>query len=256
MRIVRGLPSVAPERRPSAVALGVFDGVHLGHRVTLGAAVAHARATGWTAVAFTFEPHPFEVLQPDRAPQLITTLDERLELVAACGVDGAVVLDFTRELAAVEPEAFVKDVLVERLAAQQVIVGFNHRFGRGARGDADMLRDLGRGLGFSVDVVEPLTVDGAPVSSTAIRAALGRGDLEAAARMLGRPYTLPGKVVAGAGRGRTLGFPTANVAPDRPVLVAPGVYACTTEVAGQRRRAVVNVRGRPPFGADTLTVEA
>jgi len=256
MRIVRGLPSVAPERRPSAVALGVFDGVHLGHRVILGAAVAHARATGSTALACTFEPHPFEVLQPDRAPQLITTLDERLELVAACGVDGTVVLDFTRELAAVEPEAFVKDVLVDRLAARQVVVGFNHRFGRGARGDADLLRDLGGRLGFSVDVVEPLMVDGAPVSSTAIRAALGRGDLEAAARMLGRPYTLPGKVVAGAGRGRTLGFPTANIAPERPVLVAPGVYACTTEVAGQRQRAVVNVGVRPTFGEDTLAVEA
>ena len=171
MRIIRGLPSVPPERRPSAVALGVFDGVHLGHRAILGAAVAHARATGSPALACTFEPHPLEVLQPDRAPLPITTLDERLALIGACGVDGAVVLDFTRELAAVEPEAFVKDVLVDRLAAQQVIVGFNHRFGRGARGDADMLRDLGRGLGFSVDVIAPLMVDGAPVSSTAIRAA-------------------------------------------------------------------------------------
>src|SRR2546422_9216046 len=114
MRIVRGLPSVAPERRPSAVALGVFDGVHLGHRVILGAAVAHARATGSTALACTFEPHPFEVLQPDRAPQLITTLDERLELVAARGVGGAVVLDFTRELAAGEAPGVVENVLLGR----------------------------------------------------------------------------------------------------------------------------------------------
>ena len=256
MRIIRGLPSVPPERRPSAVALGVFDGVHLGHRAILGAAVAHARATGSPALACTFEPHPLEVLQPDRAPLPITTLDERLALIGACGVDGAVVLDFTRELAAVEPEAFVKDVLVDRLAAQQVIVGFNHRFGRGARGDADMLRDLGRGLGFSVDVIAPLMVDGAPVSSTAIRAALGRGDLDAADRMLGRPYTLPGKIVAGAGRGRTLGFPTANVAPDRAVLVAPGVYACRAEIGGQTRQAVVNVGVRPTFGEDALAVEA
>ena len=107
-----------------------------------------------------------------------------------------------------------------------------------------------------MDVVEPFMIDGAPVSSTAIRAALGRGDLDAAARMLGRPYTLPGKVVAGAGRGRTLGFPTANIAPDRPVLVAPGVYACTVDVAGQPRRAVVNVGVRPTFGEHTLAVEA
>ena len=256
MRIVRGLPSAPPDRRPSAVALGVFDGVHLGHRAILGAAVAHARAIGSPAVACTFDPHPLEVLQPDRGPLPITTLDERLELIAARGVDEAVVLAFTRELAAMEPEAFVKDVLVDRLDARQVVVGFNHRFGRGARGDAALLRELGARGGFGVDVIEPLTVDGVPVSSTAIRAALGRGDLEAAVRMLGRPYTLPGKVVAGAGRGRTLGFPTANIAPDRPVLVAPGVYACTVEVADQPRRAVVNVGVRPTFDEKTLAVEA
>jgi riboflavin kinase/FMN adenylyltransferase len=238
------------------VALGVFDGVHVGHRAILGAAVAHARASGGLAFVCTFEPHPLEVLQPGRAPLAITTLDERLELIAGCGVDGAVVLTFTRELAAVEPEAFVKDVLVDRLAARQVVVGFNHRFGRGARGDAALLRSLGAQHGFSVDVIEPLSVDGVPVSSTAIRAALERGDLASAERMLGRPYTLPGKVVAGAGRGRTLGFPTANIAPDRPVLVAPGVYACTAEVGGQGRRAVVNIGVRPTFGEDTLAVEA
>jgi len=256
MQIVRGLPSVPPERRPSAVALGVFDGVHLGHRAILGAAVAHARATGAPALACTFDPNPIDVLQPDRAPLPITTLDERLDLIAACGVDGTIVLTFTRELAAVEPEAFVKDVLVDRLAARQVVVGFNHRFGRAARGDAALLRELGARMGFNVDVVAPLTVDGVPVSSTAIRAALGRGDVDAAARMLGRPYTLPGTVVAGAGRGRTLGFPTANVAPGRPVLVAPGVYACTFEVGEQARRAVVNVGVRPTFGEATLAVEA
>jgi riboflavin kinase/FMN adenylyltransferase len=256
MRIVRGLPSAPPDRHPSAVALGVFDGVHLGHRAILGAAVAHARAEAAPAVACTFEPHPLEVLQPDRAPQPIATLEERLELIAECGIDAAVVLDFTPTLAIMEPEAFVKDVLVDRLVARHVVVGFNHRFGRGARGDADLLRDLGRGLGFAVDVIAPLSVDGAPVSSTAIRAALGRGDLDAAARMLGRPYTLPGKVVPGAGRGRTLGFPTANVAPDRPVLVVPGVYACRAEFAGRSERAVVNVGVRPTFGEDTLAVEA
>jgi riboflavin kinase / FMN adenylyltransferase len=196
------------------------------------------------------------VLQPGRAPMAITTLDERLELIAGCGIDGAVVLTFTRELAAVEPEAFVKDVLVDRLAARQVVVGSNHRFGRGARGDAALLRSLGAQHGFSVDVIEPLSVDGVPVSSTAIRTALGRGDLASAERMLGRPYTLPGKVVAGAGRGRTLGFPTANIAPDRPVLVAPGVYACAAEVGGQGQRAVVNIGVRPTFGEDTLAVEA
>ena|SRR5689334_13597666 len=256
MRIVRDLPSVLPDRRPSAVALGVFDGVHLGHRAILGAAVADARASATPALACTFEPHPMEILQPERAPLPITTLDERLTLIAECGVDEAVVLTFTQALAAVEPEAFVKDVLVDRLQARQVVVGYNHRFGRGARGDTALLRELGARHGFGVDVIPPLTVDGVPVSSTAIRGALGRGELDAAARMLGRPYTLPGNVVAGAGRGRTLGFPTANIAPDRPVLVAPGVYACTIQVGAQQQRAVVNIGVRPTFGEATLAVEA
>src|SRR6266702_1882334 len=143
MRTVQGLESYPPDLGPSAVALGAFDGIHLGHRAILGTAVAHARREKLQALACTFDPHPLEVLQPDRAPLPITTLDERLELIAACGVDEAVVLAFTRELAAMEPEAFVKDVLVDRLDARQVVVGFNHRFGRGARGDAALLRELG-----------------------------------------------------------------------------------------------------------------
>lgn len=256
MRIVRGLPPVPPDARPSAVALGVFDGVHIGHRAILGTAVAHAREAGMPAVACTFDPHPMEVLQPGRAPLAITTLDERLALIEGCGLDAAVVLPFTRELAAMEPEAFVKDALVTRLGARAIVVGFNHRFGRGARGDVGMLRSLGERLGFRTHIAEPLMVEGIAVSSTEIRAALQRGDLDAAARLLGRPYTLLGSIGHGAGRGRTLGFPTANLIPTRPVLVAPGVYACMAEVAGQKERAVVNVGVRPTFGEATLAVEA
>jgi riboflavin kinase/FMN adenylyltransferase len=256
MRIVRGFPPIPPEPRPSAVALGVFDGVHLGHRAILGLAVARARDAGLTAVACTFDPHPMEVLQPDRAPLAITTLEERLGLIEGCGVDETVVLPFTPGFAAMEPEAFVQDVLLARFGAREVVVGFNHRFGRGARGDVALLRTLGTRLGFRTHVAEPLVVAGVTVSSTEIRAALQRGDLDAAGRLLGRPYTLIGAVGRGAGRGRTLGFPTANLIPARPVLVAPGVYACMAEVAGQKERAVVNVGIRPTFGETTLAVEA
>jgi riboflavin kinase / FMN adenylyltransferase len=256
MRIVRGLPPVPPEAPPAAVALGVFDGVHLGHRAILGLAVSHAGAAGMRSIACTFDSHPMEVLQPGRAPLPITTLDERLVLIEGCGLDCAVVLPFTRELAAMEPEAFVKDVLVTRLGARDVVVGFNHRFGRGARGDASMLRTLGERLGFRTHVVEPLVVDGVAVSSTEIRAALQQGELAMAGRLLGRPYTLSGTIAHGAGRGRTLGFPTANLVPTRPVLAAAGVYACTAEVAGRKERAVVNVGVRPTFGETALAVEA
>jgi riboflavin kinase / FMN adenylyltransferase len=256
MRIVRGLPPVPPEAPPSAVALGVFDGVHLGHRAILGLAVSRAGEAEMRSVACTFDPHPMEVLHPGRAPLSITTLEERLALIEGCGLDATVVLPFTRDLAAMEPEAFVKDVLVTHLGARDVVVGFNHRFGRGARGDAALLRSLGERLGFRTHVAEPLMADGVAVSSTEIRAALQRGDLAVASRLLGRSYTLSGTIGHGAGRGRTLGFPTANVVPTRPVLVAPGVYACTAEVAGRKERAVVNVGVRPTFGETTLAVEA
>jgi riboflavin kinase / FMN adenylyltransferase len=208
------------------------------------------------SVACTFDPHPMEVLQPGRAPLPITTLDERLALIEGCGLEVAVVLPFTRQLAGMEPKAFVKDVLVARLGARDVVVGFNHRFGRGARGDAAMLRSLGERVGFRTHIAEPLLVDGVAVSSTEIRGALQRGDLGVAARLLGRAYTLSGTIAHGAGRGRTLGFPTANLLPARPVLTAAGVYACTAEVGGRKERAVVNVGVRPTFDETALAVEA
>ncbi len=256
MRIVRGLESVPPDARPSAVALGIFDGVHLGHRAILGTALTRARAAGLEAVACTFDPHPMEVLQPERAPRPITTLDERLALIGATGVDAVVVIAFSRDLAAIEPEAFVKDVLLARLHAREIVVGYNHRFGRGARGDARLLEALADRSGFLAHVVPPMTVEGAAVSSSEIRAALQRGDVTTAARDLGRPYAIAGTVTSGAGRGRTLGFPTANIASDRAVLVARGVYRGRVEVDGRPHSAVVNVGVRPTFGETTLAVEA
>jgi riboflavin kinase / FMN adenylyltransferase len=256
MRTIRGLESYPSEPRAAVVALGVFDGVHLAHRAILGAAVEHARDSGLAAVACTFDPHPMDVLQPGRAPAALGSLDERLDLIAATGVQATLVLEFTPELAAMEPEAFVKDVLVERLRAREVVVGFNHTFGQGARGDAGLLRALGERLGFRVQVVEQLLVDGVPVSSTEIRAALKSGQVERAARYLGRPYTVVGDVVEGARRGRTLGFPTANLRPDLPLLLPPGVYACLARVGGDPNPAVVNVGVRPTFGERALVVEA
>jgi riboflavin kinase / FMN adenylyltransferase len=256
MQIVRGLESFPPDARPSVVALGTFDGVHLGHRAILGTAVTHAREAGLQALACTFEQHPIEILQPARAPRSITTVQERLALIAGTGVDGVVVLSFTPELAAVEPEAFVKEVLLGRLRAQQIVVGFNHRFGRGARGDAALLQELASRLGFQAHVVPPLTVGGVPVSSSEVRTALQRGDVVAAARFLGRPYAIGGTVTSGAGRGRTLGFPTANLAPDGNLLIPRGVYGCLAHVDGVAHPTVVNIGVRPTFAETTLAIEA
>jgi riboflavin kinase/FMN adenylyltransferase len=256
MQIVRGLESFPPDAGPSAVALGAFDGIHLGHRAILGTAVTQARAGKLRAIACTFDRHPMEVLQPERAPLPITTLEERLELIAETGIDTTVVLPFTKAVASIEPKAFVQDVLIGTLKAREVIVGFNHRFGRGARGDADLLETLAAPLGFRAHIVPALLVDGVAVSSSEIRVALQRGDLPAAARLLGRPYSIRGEVVRGAGRGRTLGFPTANVKPDRPLGLPVGVYACRLAVGPGQHRAVVNVGFRPTFGETELAIEA
>ena len=256
MRIVRPLESFPPDARPSVVALGVFDGVHLGHRAILDTAVARAKKDGGTAVACTFDPHPAEVLQPERAPLPITTLDERVALIAESGIGLTVVVAFTPILAAMEPETFVSEILAGRLGAREVVVGFNHRFGRGARGDAQLLREIGIRVGMHAEIVPPLDADGTPVSSSAIRAALQGGDVASAAHMLGRPYFVSGNIVEGAGRGRSIGFATANLATDRPLLTPAGVYACRLSVGNVTHGAVVNAGVRPTFGEKVFTLEA
>jgi len=256
MQIVHGLESFPPDAGPSAVALGAFDGIHLGHRAILGTAVAQARQSRLGALVCTFDRHPMEVLQPERAPLPITTLDERLELIAGTGIDTTVVIPFTREVAGIEAKAFVQDVLIGTLKTREIVVGFNHRFGRGARGDARLLETLAVPLGFRAHIVPALLVDGVAVSSSEIRTALQRGDLPAAARLLGRPYSIRGEVVRGAGRGRTLGFPTANVKTERPLGLPVGVYVCRLLVGTREHQAVVNVGFRPTFGETELAVEA
>ena len=256
MRTIRGLEAYPPDAGPSAVALGVFDGIHLGHRAILGRAVELARERGVGALACTFDPHPIEVLQPGRAPLPITTLADRLALIGATGIATTVVIAFTRAVAALEPELFVERVLVGVLKARDVVVGFNHRFGRGARGDARLLEVLGPRLGFGVHVIPPTTVGDVTVSSSEIRAALQRGDLAVASQLLGRDYTAGGEVVHGAGRGRALGFPTANIRTELPLPLPSGVYAARADIGSAVYPAVINVGVRPTFGESASTVEA
>jgi riboflavin kinase/FMN adenylyltransferase len=256
MEIVRGLESYPPDSPPSVVALGAFDGIHLAHQKILAAAVERARSLGLRALACTFDPHPLVILQPERAPSRITELPESLERIAAHGVDRTVVIPFTREFSLIEPEAFVRDVLCGRLRAREVVVGFNHTFGHGARGDARLLAELAPKYGFVAHVMPPLSVEGVVVSSSAIRQALARGDVARAGKFLGHPYTVRGRVLRGKGRGRQLGFPTANLKPERPLILAPGVYAARASWAEREAGAVVNVGVRPTFGEGEYWVEA
>ena len=256
MRILRGLASFPPELRPSIVALGVFDGIHLAHATILTTAVSRARALDVSAVVCTFDPHPATVLFPDRAPVPIATLDEHLARMSALSPDDALVIPFTLPFSRMEAEVFVGEVIEATLGAREIVVGFNHTFGHGARGTATLLKELGVRRGFVTHVLPPLQVNGQTVSSSAIREALREGDVDLARGFLGHPYQVSGTVLRGAGRGRTLGFPTANLRPERPLMLAPGVYAARAEWDDRRADAVVNVGYRPTFGEDQYWVEA
>ena len=219
-------------------------------------AVSRARALGLQALACTFDPHPLKVLEPERAPALITTLEENLALIAEQRLDATLVIEFTPGFSRIEAGAFVRDVLHRTLKVREVVVGFNHTFGREARGNAALLQALGPTLGFIVHVVPPQTVEGVVVSSSAIRQALRAGDVKMAMKLLGRPYTVQGRVSRGKGRGSQLGFPTANLKPQRELILAPGVYAARAYWTGGDGGAVVNVGVRPTFGEGEYWVEA
>jgi riboflavin kinase/FMN adenylyltransferase len=257
---------------PSVVTIGNFDGVHRGHLAVLGRVVAAAAALGARSVAITFDPHPVAVLHPERAPAALTGLGQRLALLGGTGLDGVLVLPFTRELASWTPERFVREVLVDALHARTVVVGRDTRFGVRNSGDVSTLRELGQVHGFEVDVVADLGIlpaaDGAHRrwSSTAVRELLTAGDVEAAAELLGRPHRVTGTVVHGDHRGRELGYPTANLAPDSEGMVpADGVYAGWLvrygagdggPAEGERLPAAVSVGTNPTFDGTQRRVEA
>lgn len=236
----RGLGEVPEGFGPSVVTLGNFDGVHRGHAVVLGTLVERARATGASAVAVTFDPHPAQVHRPDDAPPLISGAADKLELMARTGIDAALVLEYTFDLARQTPEQFVVEHLVEGLGATIVVVGRDVRFGLGNSGSLETMRELGAAHGFAVEVIEDLGRAGDERwSSTAARDLLAAGDVRGAAEILGRDHALRGVVVHGDARGRELGFPTANLSQDATGMVpADGVYA-----GWVRRPAVLAVDG-------------
>lgn len=253
--VVRSLDQVDPG--PSAVTIGNFDGVHRGHTGLVRRTVEIAAERGVRAVAITFDPHPTAVLRPGSEPPSLCSLEQRITRLLAAGLDLVVVLSFTRKLSELSPETFVERVLVDRLEATGVVVGTNFRFGHRAAGDVAALVTAGEAHGFDVEAVALRDLDGAPLSSTAIRAALYDGEIRWVAAALGRPYSLDGEVVAGDGRGRTIGVPTANVAVDpHRVIPANGVYAGHATHGQRRWRCVTNIGVRPTFDlGDAPTVE-
>jgi riboflavin kinase / FMN adenylyltransferase len=242
----------------AAVTLGNFDGVHLGHQALVAEVVGWARAAPGAAVVLTFDPHPARILSPRQAKSALMTLDQKAEVLASLGVDRLAVLPFTEPLARMPAEEFARFVLREALSAARVVVGPDFRFGRGRAGDVAALTGFGAALGFEVKSLAPLLADGAPISSSRIRDLLAGGDVAKARDLLGRPFYVDGVVVRGDGRGRKLGFPTANLTVRNETLPRLGVYACRVRWEGGPSPwpAVANLGQRPTFGGGGLVLEA
>ena len=247
--------------RPAVVTLGTFDGVHRGHQAVLAEVMRRTRAGGGagklTSVLVTFEPHPLAVVNPAAAPKLLTLPDEKKDLVAAHGIEQFVLMPFTPAVAQLDATAFVRR-LCDEYAMRELVMGYDHGFGRGRAGDVELVQRLARDQDFAVAVVDPVRDNGQPISSTLIRTTLAHGDLEAAARWLGRPYGIRGAVVRGAGRGRSIGIPTINLAsPDSRKLLPPdGVYAVRARLQdGRTFGGMMNQGPRPTFGEAARTLE-
>jgi riboflavin kinase/FMN adenylyltransferase len=240
----------------TVLSVGNFDGLHLGHQKILRMVVARSRATALTAAAITFDPHPMKLLQPERAPLMIETLSQRLAGIEQIGLDAVLVLRFDRALSILAPEDFLQRILMERMHVAAILVGANFRFGHCGAGDVLLLAQFGKEHGFDVETISPVEVEGIVVSSTAVRNAIAEGRVGEAVPLLGHAFSLTGEIRAGAGRGRTILFPTLNMVPEQELLPKLGVYATEAVVKGNVFQSVTNVGTRPTFDGQGVTVES
>ena len=255
MQVVRDLDSLPGPPCRTVLTLGNFDGVHLGHREIFRRVVDKARELKGTAVVVTYEPHPLRLLAPDKAPLQLNTPEEKIRLLAASCIDLLVVLNFTRQLADMPAEVFVRDILVGKLGVKHLIVGYDYAFGRNRQGDTEFIEVQARRHNFSLEVLEPVRAAQQAYSSTAIRKILREGRVAEAVKVLGRNFTLDGEVVHGDGRGRKLGFPTANLVTQKEILPRDGVYAVKVKWRDEYFDGVINIGCRPTFAPSAPTLE-
>ncbi|MGW8313722.1 MAG: bifunctional riboflavin kinase/FAD synthetase [Desulfuromonadales bacterium] len=255
MQVITELDTLTEPPHQAVLAIGNFDGVHLGHREIFRRVVLKARELGGTAVVVTFEPHPLRLLAPDKAPLRLNTPEEKVRLLAASCIDLLVVLNFTRELAEMPAAEFVRDILVGKLGVKHLIVGYDYAFGRDRHGDTEFLAEQSHLYQFTLEVLEPIRAEQQAHSSTAIRQILSEGRVAEAVKILGRNFTLDGEVVHGEGRGRKLGFPTANLVTQKEILPRDGVYAVKVKWRERYYDGVINIGRRPTFAGASPTLE-
>ncbi len=256
MKVYYSLEAFSESLPHPVVTMGNFDGIHRGHQEIFRILRQEAKANHGTALVITFFPHPLKVLNPERAPRLITNLQDRVELMECCGIDRVLCLPFNEEFAGWDAERFVRDILVGRLGTKKVLVGEDFRFGRNRKGDIHFLKERGKPFGYTVQKVDPVRVNGLEISSTRIRQSIQEGRIRESAAMLGRPYNISGTVVTGDKRGRTLGFPTANLETDAELLPPNGVYAVRVVLGKDRRPGVASLGVKPTFSGRRFTIEA
>ncbi len=249
-----------PFVRESIVTVGTFDGIHLGHQYLVKRLVTQARSNGWRSVVITFDPHPQSVVNPERAEKIsiLTTKEEKIALLASLEIDSVLVLQFDSALARRTADEFVDDVVCSQVGVSKFLIGHDHAFGSGRQGDVNTLHRLGRDRGFVVEKVEAFLVNGHPIKSTLIRSLLRAGNVTSAAGLLGRPYSISGIVRSGDGRGKMLGFPTANLHVGDPMKTKPsnGVYSTKVQLGDMSYRSVTNIGHRPTFGdRPDITIE-
>ena len=255
MPFTYGFPE-ATDYRNGVVSIGNFDGVHLGHQRILNELTAQAHGQNCASVVLTFEPHPIQILRPEAAPARLTTLQQKAELILNCGVEHVIAYPTDQQFLNLDPQQFFTQIVREALSARGLVEGPNFFFGKGRAGSIEMLQKLCSARQMTLQVVSPAASEQGMISSSAIRAALAGGHVENARGQLGRPYTVSGRVVTGAQRGRTIGFPTANLAEIATMIPADGVYACRCSIDGEAFAAAVSIGGNPTFSDSAHKVEA
>jgi riboflavin kinase / FMN adenylyltransferase len=255
MRIIRGTKNIVDPIPYPVMAIGNFDGVHVGHQALFCKTAELALAHGGTSIAFTFEPHPLKIIAPGKAPPLLTHFKKKIELIESCGVNMVICADFTRKFADQQPRDFSRNILFEKIAVKEIVVGFDYAFGRGREGTIPYLKKMGEEFGFQVHVVEPFKLNGHTVSSSHVRELIEAGQVESASQFLGRDYSIIGPVISGYKTGQAIGFPTANIDTSKVQIPGTGVYAVRVVYENKSYDAVANIGFNPTFNRDRLSVE-